>query len=246
MDEQRRVLEMVAAGDLTVEDAQRLLDALQEGAEQPHVTRTHRTFVVEGARHGAFEDHLLDPDVRKLVTSHLKQSLRHRFRTHGHRAARSAIDEIVSLRSMGIRPEYVKEMKEILEEDLSTDEVVALHEEGVAPEFAREMRQILIDVSGDDLVRFVSEGVAPAYAREMKTILVDVSGDDLVTFVCEGIAPKYAREMKRIFGELSPDDLVALANEGVKPEEVVKMADAGVINIDVRKVIRRATGEDDE
>ncbi len=211
MDERKKILELVASGQLSIDEGDRILDALDQasaGPADPKPFREPETFTGESLYHA--------------ITDVVKESMRGAgvglksgigvFATGRPRRGRD-IDEIVRFASHGVSPGYVRDMRGIFDEDLSPDELTDLMNHGVNVEYAREMRDVFADeLSPDEVRELMDHGVRVDYAREMRDIFED---------------------------ELSADEIRELMDHGVRVEFVREMIDAESTDLEVDEVIRR-------
>ncbi len=129
------------------------------------------------------------------------------------------IHDLISLKSMGVTPEYVASLKQSGLAPKDFHEVVTEKSMGITPEYAAEMKQKGFgDLSVHELVTMKSMGVTPEYATQMKKAFGELSTHDLVTMKSMGVTPEYGADMKKSFGDLSTHDLVTMKSMGVTPE----------------------------
>jgi len=230
MDERKKVLELVANGQLTIEEGDRILDAL-DAADRPE----HGERPVE-----AFDGQRLYDSIAKTIETSIGSGLR-AFGVGGRRGRGRDIDEIVSFASVGVSPSFVREMREVFEDDLSPDDLMELVNHGVKADYARAMREMFDhDLSPDEVTELMNHGVKVAYAGAMREIFQDaLSADDVTELMNHGVKIDYAQTMREIFEDISPDDVTELVNHGVKVDYVRQMFDAEHGDLGVDEVIRR-------
>lgn len=110
---------------------------------------------------------------------------------------------------------------------LTADELVSMRAVGVTPEFVQNMREEGGEMSADDIIGAKATGVDPAYIREMRKIFPEADIDDLIGASALHIEPRYAREMRGNFRKLTLDDLTALRAMGVTDAYIREMRRSG-------------------
>src|SRR4051794_41127783 len=127
-EERRQVLEMLAAGKVTVEQANQLLEALG-AAGRPTDTGEPR------------------------APAHQRERAAQRGRPADAYFSNLAADQLVELRDHGVSPAFVRQMRELGFTDLSPNDLVKLRDHGVTPAFIRDMRELgLGELAPDELV----------------------------------------------------------------------------------------------
>ena len=126
---------------------------------------------------------------------------------------------------------------------LSVDDLITLRSVGVTPEYIKQMRGTgLGDVSLDDIVAMRSQGVTPEYVSEMRNSGIEIkTAREIVTLRSMGVSPSYVKEMAGAgYRNLSARELVELRSMSVSPAFVKALADAGYTNLSVRDLVRLA------
>src|SRR5437763_322613 len=114
-DERRQVLEMLAAGKVTVEQANQLLEALG-AAVRPSDTAEPR------------------------AAAHQRERPAQRARPVDAFFSNLTPNQLVELRDHGVTPAFVREMRELgFTDDLSPNDLVELRNHGITAAFIREM-----------------------------------------------------------------------------------------------------------
>ncbi len=111
---------------------------------------------------------------------------------------------------------------------LSADELISMRAVGVTPEYAAEMREHNGPMTADEIIGAKATGVDPAYIKKMRGLFPGVSLDDLVGASALHIEPAFARDMKTHFPDIGIDDVIALKAMGVDCDFVTDMRKAGV------------------
>lgn len=131
------------------------------------------------------------------------------------------LNTLVSLKSLGVTPEYAKSMSAAGLGKPTVHELITLKSLGVTPEYVATMKQSGIPPKDfREVVTEKSLGITPEYANEMKQKgFGDLSLHELIAMKSMGVTPEYAAAMKQMgFGDLSAHDLIALKAQGMTPE----------------------------
>ena len=139
--ERSRVLELLAAGTITVEQATQLLDAIGWGAAEAPSTGQGQAAGGRGAAG------------RRL----------------GALAPGLSTEELIELADHGVGPDYLRELREAGLTDLTVSEVTELHDHGVRADYIRGMREAGYGhLSAGELTELYDHGVKPDYLRELE------------------------------------------------------------------------------
>lgn len=126
---------------------------------------------------------------------------------------------------------------------LSAAELVSLRAVGVTPEYAAAMREHGESMDADALIAAKASGVDGAYIGSMRDIFPGVDVDDLIGASALHIDPRFARDMKSHFPDIGIDDVIALRAMGIDCDFVTDMQKAGVRMRSAEDAIKlRATG----
>jgi beta-lactamase regulating signal transducer with metallopeptidase domain len=131
------------------------------------------------------------------------------------------LNTLVSLKSVGVTPEYAKSMSAIGLGKPTAHELITLKSMGVTPEYVAGLKQS--GIAPKDFHEVVTEkslGVTPEYAAEMKQKgFGDLNLHELITMKAVGVTPEYAAAMKQKgFGDLNVHELISLKAQGMTPE----------------------------
>jgi beta-lactamase regulating signal transducer with metallopeptidase domain len=131
------------------------------------------------------------------------------------------LNTLVSLKSLGVTPEYAKSMGAAGLGKPTVHELITLKSLGVTPEYVAGLKQS--GIAPKDFHEVVTEkslGVTPEYAAEMKQKgFGDLNVHELITMKSLGVTPEYAAEMKQKgFGNLNVHELISLKAQGMTPE----------------------------
>ena len=138
-----------------------------------------------------------------------------------------SVDDLITLRSVGVTPEYIKQMRATGLGDLSLDAIVAMRSQGVTPEYVSEMRNSGIEIKRpEDIITLRSMGVSPAYIKEMAGAgYHNLSARELVELRSMNVSPAFVKALADSgYTNLSVRDLVRLAASGVNADFIRDMA----------------------
>ena len=133
-------------------------------------------------------------------------------------AARSkqlTAEELVSMRAVGVTPEYIAKIREH-DDTMTADEIIGAKVTGVDPSYIKTMRSIFPGVSVDDLIGASALHIEPAFARDMKTHFPDIGIDDVVALRAMGIDCDFVTDMRKAGVRIrSPEDAIELRATGM-------------------------------
>lgn len=156
------------------------------------------------------------------------------------------LDQIISLRSVGVTPEYAKAMAQSGMGTPTLHDLISLKAVGVTPEYVSGLRASGIAPTNlHDVIAEKSVGVTPEYAKAIAAIGIgSPTVHDLIGLRAQGITPEYAAELNA--SGIRPKDLRELQSMkavGVTPEYAKSMAAAGIPAVDSRDLVSlRAQG----
>jgi hypothetical protein len=156
--ERAKVLEMLAAGTVTVEQATQLLDAI--GWEAPE-GRGRPGRQPAGPVPGFTTDELVALADNGVDASYLREAWAAGFR---HLTA----DELIELHDHGVGADYLQELGRSGLTDLSVEDVTELADHGVSVAYLRELREAgLGHLSAEQVTELHDHGVSAAFMREL-------------------------------------------------------------------------------
>lgn len=140
------------------------------------------------------------------------------------------LDQIISMRSVGVTPEYAKKMAEAGYGTPSLHDLVSLKSVGVTPEYAK-----LVAESGygkptlHDLVGMKSVGVTPEYAKSISQLGIGTPNlHDLVALKSMGVSPEYVAELKNSgIAPASLHDVISEKSLGITGDYAKQIAGMG-------------------
>jgi beta-lactamase regulating signal transducer with metallopeptidase domain len=141
------------------------------------------------------------------------------------------LDTIISLRSVGVTPEYAKAMAQAGMGTPTLKELMSLKSVGVTPEYLAGLKgSNAAPTNFKEVISEKSVGVTLEYAKAMAaTGMGTPTMHDLVAMKSQDITPEYVAQMKA--GGITPEnlhELIALRSVGVTPEYAKAMAAAGM------------------
>jgi bla regulator protein blaR1 len=131
------------------------------------------------------------------------------------------LNTLVSLKSLGVTPEYAKSMGAAGLGKPTVHELITLKSLGVTPEYVAALKQSGIAPKNfHEVVTEKSLGVTPEYAAEMKQKgFGDLDLHELIAMKSLGVTPEYAAAMKQKgFGDMNAHELISLKAQGMTPE----------------------------
>ena len=182
-DQRTHVLQMLANGKITVDEAESLLTALEEGnqRQQPF------PFPAGAPSHPPRPPQPPAPP----------QPLRGAPRPRRERSSDDLIDQVLSLRIHGIDAKFIAAMKELGFHDITIDEWIALKNHGVTAEFVEEMRAVGFEkLNPDELLQLRIHGVDAAFVEAMREATGrDLTADQLVALRIHDVTPDVFAEI---------------------------------------------------
>ncbi len=158
-----RILEMVKDGKISIEQADELLEALENA--QPNTPA--RTSPLEA---NPFEASPLGPEHKPLVEVRISRN------TSG---GKYNFEQMIELGKFGVSPKFIRQIAEVGLTDLSFEDVIELGKFGISPKFVLEMRQLseefdLGELNFERIIELGKFGVSAKFVREMiETQMID-------------------------------------------------------------------------
>ncbi|HEX3422006.1 MAG TPA: M56 family metallopeptidase [Sphingomicrobium sp.] len=176
--------------------------------------RTGRSKVVSVAANGATAVSYADAAEAAAMAAEKEAS----------RGQRTAIEQAIALKVVGVTPEYAASMKSVLPQlRLSSDDLLELKAVGVTPEFVQELaREGYRGVKADDVVGAYAAGVRPDYIRGMAAAGYSrIPLEELTQLKAVGVTPSDVERFRRAgFARLDVDELIQAKTMGLTPEEI--------------------------
>jgi bla regulator protein BlaR1 len=111
---------------------------------------------------------------------------------------------------------------------LSAEELVSMRAVGVTPEYVEKMRESGGSLDADDIISAKASGIDPVYIRQMRDVIPGADFGELVDARHVGVNAVFARDMKSHFPDIGVDDLIALKAMGIDCDFVTDMQKSGV------------------
>ncbi|MFC5861880.1 M56 family metallopeptidase [Acidicapsa dinghuensis] len=149
-------------------------------------------------------------------------------------------DTLVSIKSVGVTPEYAKQMASVGYGKPTAHELMSLKAMGITPEYLAEMKQS--GLAPKDLHEAISEkavGVTPEYSREMaQSGFTNLDVRQLISLKAQGVTPEYIQQMDSVgFGKPTAHEVMSLKALGVTPEYLAEMKQSGLAPKDLHEAM---------
>jgi beta-lactamase regulating signal transducer with metallopeptidase domain len=172
----------------------------------------------------ALEAHQLDADDDDLDNDNDDDRSDHKLAD-----SKLTVDELISLRAVGVTPEYVNQMRALFPE-ITVRQLSGMKAVGVSPEFVQEMRNAGLQVSrANQATSLAAVGVTPEFVREMRAAGFQVKTASAPSSLrAVGVTPAFVREMHDAGIDIDgADEATSLKAVGVTPEYLREMRAAG-------------------
>lgn len=150
------------------------------------------------------------------------------------------LNALVSLKSLGVTPEYAKQMGEAGLGKPTVHELISLKSLGVTPEYVAGLKQS--GIGPKDFHEVVTEkalGITPEYAAAMKkTGFGDLDVHELISMKAQNVTPEYATWLKQQFPQATMNDLRKAAVFHLDDKFVAAAKSHGMDGTDLEKLIR--------
>ncbi|MEK6371857.1 MAG: M56 family metallopeptidase [Acidobacteriota bacterium] len=153
------------------------------------------------------------------------------------------VDDLIALRTAGVTPAYIEEMRNAGLGELSLDEIAAMRLQGVSAGYVSSLRAAGLKLdSADTVIAFRIQGVTSEYIAGMRAAgYPNLTPNELISLRTMGVTPSYVKQMSDAgYKNLSANDLTSLRAMGVSPEFIKSLADAGYTNLSIKDITRMA------
>ena len=167
---------------------------------------------------------------------------RHRGRHIGE-GGKLTVDDLIQLRSVGVTPAYIDNMRNAGLGELTLDEITGMKAVGVTPEYIKSLRDAGIKFdNARDVTGLRALGVTPDYLAQMRAAgYTNLSTKQLSSMRAMGVTPSYIKQLSDAgYKNLTPHELVELRAQGVNPDFIKSLNDAGYTNLSVKDLVRMA------
>lgn len=231
---QKKILEQLKAGEISLEEAERLLGTLdEETPQQAHVPpsppppprppksrrRQRRRKIQEGWA---------------IRTSELVSSLEEL----GYTAVTDG--DLHECRIHRITPAYIQEMAQADLRIDSIDDLVALRIHNVKPRYVEALLELDLDLDVNDIVELSIHNIRPSYIEA----LIDAGVEDLDVEAIQqlgihNVRPQLLEALSEYgFEHLSVDDIVQLGIHNVHPRLLAALSEHGFENLNVDEMVQ--------
>jgi len=147
---------------------------------------------------------------------------------------------LISLKSVGVTPEYAKSMAQIGLGKPTVHDLISLKALGVTPEYVEGLKHS--GLAPKDFHEVQTEkalGVTPEYAAAMKqTGFGDLNLHELISLKAQGMTPEYAGWLKQQFPQAGTDELRRAAVFHVNDKFIAQAKSHGIDGKDLDKLLR--------
>jgi len=153
------------------------------------------------------------------------------------------VDDLIALRTAGVTPAYIDEMRGAGLGELSLDEIAAMKMQGLSAQYLTELRKAGLKIdSVETAISLRIQGVTPQYVSEMRNAgYPNLSARELIELRVMGVNPSYVKQLADAgYRNLSARDLTSLRAMGVTPDFIKSLSDAGYTNLSVKDLTRMA------
>jgi hypothetical protein len=236
--EREQILHLVAAGELTVEQAMELLHAVEES----HLVGSAAPQARESGLMGLHEQlKALEPMLSNLV------SVAPRIAEARHRAGFADVwyTPVAPVAPVPPTPPTARTYRvrrprarteDRVGSPFNFEQLIQLSMHGIEPSFVKEIREAgLEDLTLDEAVQLGVHDIKPAFVRAMREEFGDsLRFEDLVQLAIHGVEPSYVREVRAAgLDELTVEQVVQMSIHGIDVKTVRGWKEAGLTNVSI-------------
>ena len=150
------------------------------------------------------------------------------------------LNSLISLKSLGVTPEYAKAMGAVGMGKPTVHELISLKSLGVTPEYLSGLKNSGIEPKNfHEVVTEKALGITPEYATAMKQSgFGDMNLEALISLKAQGITPEYATWLRKQYPQSSVDELRRAAVFHVDQAFLDKAKTHGFDGKDLDKLLR--------
>jgi beta-lactamase regulating signal transducer with metallopeptidase domain len=135
-------------------------------------------------------------------------------------------------------PSYIDSLAAVGLTNLSVEELIALKTQGVTPEYVKQMKAAGFEFTVRDLIGLKVQGVSPEYIRDIRATGLKPTTHEIMAMKVQGITPEFIHAMQSAgFGELKIHDLIGAKVQGITPEFIEKVRSHGFKDLTFRQLL---------
>jgi beta-lactamase regulating signal transducer with metallopeptidase domain len=150
------------------------------------------------------------------------------------------LNALVSLKSLGVTPEYAKSMGAVGLGKPTTHDLIDLKSTGVPPEYVAELKQSGLELKDfHEAVMLKLLAITPEYAAAMKQKgFGDLKVHQLISLKAQGMTPEYAGWLKQQFPQATMEELGSAATFHIDEKFLSQATAHGFDGKDLHKLLR--------
>jgi beta-lactamase regulating signal transducer with metallopeptidase domain len=145
------------------------------------------------------------------------------------------VDELIALKSQGITPDYIHDMR-ATGLDLDANRIVAMKVQGISPDYVRKVRELGFKPDANEIIAMKVQDITPDYVRQMRDLGFDPDTNEIIAMKVQDITPEYVREIRELKLDIDANLAVAMKVQGITPTYVRKMRAEG-FDLDANQLI---------
>ena len=110
-----------------------------------------------------------------------------------------SVDDLITLRTAGVTPKYIEEMRGAGIGDLTLDDIVEMRMQGVSPDYVKQMASAgYTHLTARDLTELRAMGVSPQFIKSLADAgYTNLTVKDLVKLRASGVDAEFIRELSK-------------------------------------------------